>query len=247
MPADTASGLAVELFEELRLRLHECGLVLALVTNCEADLNLDELESTLYEALRLARTAFGAAYLLNHDARLDVPWTSGASRPKAVFARHLAAVRAGAPRTVIPEDNLVERIERWLSRPIDSHRPNEDADPKPPACAAIAATSGKPCTRTAMRVGSVFVEHCYSHLTSAERDRLDKQRQRIAAAEAEHQLRLDEVVHRAGTHVAADWLHQRQTRREWIAILDPEQTTPPVPAHVADERPPDNPTAPDPQ
>lgn len=245
MPADTASGLAVELFEELRLRLHECGLVLALVANCEADLNLDELEWTLYEALRLARTAFGAAYLLNRDARLDVPWTSGASRPKAVFARHLAAVRAGAPRMVIPEDNLVERIERWLSRPIDRD-PNEAAGPKPPACTAIAATSGKPCTRTAMRVGGFLVEHCYSHLTADERARLDEQRQLIASAEAEHQLRLDEVVHRAGTHVAADWLHQRQTRREWIVILDPASPSPPEPADVAEERSPDDPTAPDP-
>lgn len=109
---ECASDLALDLLEELRLTLVECCLVLKILPP-EACLNLRDLEQLLVLAHNDARQAYGAASLLRQGAELDDRWGHNHSRPKAVFARHSAAVHRGAQR-IRPIAPFSDHFERYV-------------------------------------------------------------------------------------------------------------------------------------
>lgn len=55
-PSEYVSDLALELLDEVRIRMMECRLVLKALTD-EADLNFEELDRDLHAAQQSARTA----------------------------------------------------------------------------------------------------------------------------------------------------------------------------------------------
>lgn len=114
-----ASAQGLTLLDELRVSIVECLLVVESLPG-NVDLNLDDLSADLLAVQRSAREACKAASLLNQRAALETAWTANLSRPKAVLARHSAAVRNGAPRTP-PVASENERIENllWKTPPND--------------------------------------------------------------------------------------------------------------------------------
>jgi hypothetical protein len=98
LPADTGehvTGVALDLLDELRLTLMECVLVLKMLPG-EADLNFVDIEQQILLTHHYAKQAHHAASLVNQGATLNARWGKSLSRPKAVFARHNAAVQLGA-------------------------------------------------------------------------------------------------------------------------------------------------------
>jgi hypothetical protein len=105
---------ALDLLDELRLTLMECVLVLKMLPG-EADLNFVDLEQQILLTHHYAKQAHQAASLVNQGATLNARWGKSLSRPKAVFARHSAAVQLGAvQRRPLPmiSDEFEERLWR---------------------------------------------------------------------------------------------------------------------------------------
>lgn len=215
--ADSTSPVGLEVLDELRIRVLELQLVLVAV-QYEVDLNFDEIFACLHPLQQLSKQAFGAASILSQEAALDASWSTGPSRPKAVFARHSAAVRDGASR-VIPKTSLIDTVEDRLRQPPVSDFSHEYRGPKP-RCTAIVASTGKPCRGTAIYLGSgSFAEHCNPHWTQAEKDAYQQhfEEQHIALAEAEAQR--DELLRNFGRSIIDDWLQHRESGSPWLAAL----------------------------
>ena len=111
-PSEYVSEIALELLDEVHIRMMECRLVLKALTD-EADLNFAELDRDLHAAQQSARRAYEAGSVVHQGARLDARPGSDWSRPNEIFARHEAAVRAGAAR-VDPTSAMGDCLERSL-------------------------------------------------------------------------------------------------------------------------------------
>lgn len=118
-----ASAQGLTLLDELRVSMVECLLVVESLAG-NVDLNLDDLTAELQAVQRSAQQAYKAASLLNQRATLETAWTANLSRPKAVLARHSAAVRNGAPQ-MSPIAPHTERIENLLWNRPPADRPDE--------------------------------------------------------------------------------------------------------------------------
>jgi hypothetical protein len=110
--SERVSKAALDLLDELRLTLLECLLVLKVLPD-EADLDFVDLEQQVLLTHHYAKQAHRAAGLVNQGAVLNERWGECLSRPKAVFARHSAAVRQGAPR-LQPLPMISDEFERRL-------------------------------------------------------------------------------------------------------------------------------------
>lgn len=212
--SEYVSGLALELLDELRIAMMECRLVLTALPD-EADLNFDELECELYTAQQSARRAYQAASLVHQGVQLDPRWGSDWSRPKAIFARHSAAVRNGAPR-VDPKVAVGDRMERalWQLPATDS----VDQGPAVrPTCTGTVRTTKRRCTVSAVYLGSgLFGAHCYSHATPAERDQYRAHRDSVSAQESTSYTDLLERQRGVGQRISERWLKLRARRQQWI-------------------------------
>lgn len=111
-PSEQVSDLALELLDEVHIRMMECRLVLKALTE-EADLNFDELDRDLHAAQQSARRAYEAGSVVHQGAQLEPRRGGDWSRPEEIFARHHAAVRAGAAR-VDPTSAMGDCLERSL-------------------------------------------------------------------------------------------------------------------------------------
>ncbi|MDO3333870.1 hypothetical protein [Mycobacteroides abscessus] len=215
--SEMASPLALTLLDELRVCLLECQLVLEVLVD-EADLNLDELATELYSLQQPARQAYGAASLLGQGAELDEAWSAGSSRPKAIFARHAAAVRAGALR-VPPTERMIDTVERQLRRSPRGDAYRQANGPRP-RCTAITAKTNEPCSNAAIYLGSgTFAAHCYPHSTRAEREQYRKHQEALSLAVEDAWAQRKQLMRLAGSAVAAEWLQRRDVGRAWLNLL----------------------------
>lgn len=98
---DFASVDAVAVLDEITVELFDMMLAISMleITN---DLRCDELVGAIQDSFDLAEQARGAASLLFQGAVLDPNWSRQPSRPKAVWARHTSAVRAGKGERLTP-------------------------------------------------------------------------------------------------------------------------------------------------
>ncbi len=215
--AEYASDRALELLDELRIRVMECRLVLHALPD-EADLKFDELEQDLYQVQHGAHLAYQAASMMHQGADLNPRWGVGFSRPKAIFARHNAAVYEGANR-VTPELSLWDRLERALSH-VPSVKVASDPIGTPPRCTGTVRATGLPCTAAATRIEGVVGAHCYSHATAHERDKYRKHRDAITAAHDESQEKLLCRRRTVAEDIAERWLSNRANRQQWVDSID---------------------------
>ena len=175
---ETATDLALEILDELAARLLECRLVLEALHE-EVDLNFDDFVADISVVERSAQEAFGAASLLNKGAALDERWGHNLSRPKAIFARHRAAARRGAP-PVNPEPSTVDVFNLGF-RPLTRLDRLQDMSGPRPTC-VVATRDGSHCESSAIYLGSgVFGPNCYVHSTRGERDLYRQHHEKIAA------------------------------------------------------------------
>ncbi|CPT40594.1 Uncharacterised protein [Mycobacteroides abscessus subsp. abscessus] len=108
-PDETVSSLALDVIYELRMKMLECLLVMQTLPE-QADLNFADMANDILVAHRSSLETYQAASIVHQDAELDERWGNGLSRPKAIFARHNAAVRRGAIK-VTPAQALCDRLE----------------------------------------------------------------------------------------------------------------------------------------
>lgn len=214
---ESASLLALELLDELRVCVLECLLVLEALP-AEVDLNFDELIASLHRVRLPARQAFGAASLLHRGAALDERWGENLSRPKAIFARHNAAVRDGGQK-VWPTHSVVDAIESWLRRAPVADRSQNVVGPRPP-CLATTQAAGEPCSNSAVYLGSgSFAAHCYPHATRAERDKYRQHQLAVNQALERERNDREDLLRGLGGEIAADWIQRRQASRSWLETL----------------------------
>nr|WP_319449837.1 MULTISPECIES: hypothetical protein [unclassified Mycobacterium] len=206
----------------------ECRLVLKALPD-EADMNFDELERDLHTAQQAARLAYEAASVVHQGARLDPRWGSDWSRPKAIFARHGAAVRDGAPR-VDPKPASGDLLERWLWR-LPATDSVDGAPEVRPTCTGTVRATKRPCTAAAIYLGSgVFGAHCYSHATPMERDQYRAHHDSVSAQQSTSYTDLLERQRGVGERLSEQWLQHRDNRSKWVdevrSATRTEQQTP---------------------
>lgn len=213
-PAETVSSLALEVIDKLRLKMLECLLVLQTLSD-EADLNLTELANDILAAHRGTQEAYQAASIVYQGGELDERWGNGLSRPKAIFARHNAAVRQGATK-VTPLPALCDRLERHLYQLPRPDRTQTAASARP-KCAGLVKSTGEDCTNSAIYLGSgIFGAHCYSHATPTEREQYRVHHEENDARQARSHADLRNIQRAVGEEIAAQWISSRPERIEWV-------------------------------
>ncbi|WP_074363838.1 hypothetical protein, partial [Mycobacteroides abscessus] len=213
-PDETVSTLALDVIDELRMKMLECLLVLHTLPD-EADLNFTDLANDILAAHRGSLEAYQAASIVHQGAELDERWGNSLSRPKAIFARHNAAVRRGAVQ-VAPLPALCDRLERHLYQLPRPDRTQTVAGQRP-KCAAVVKTTGQDCTNSAIYLGSgMFGAHCYSHATAAEREQYRDHHERNDALQARSHTDLRNLQRAVGQKIAAHWIATREQRVQWI-------------------------------
>lgn len=78
---ESVSSFALEVLDELRMRMLECLLVLQALPE-EADLNFDEIENDIHTVSRGARNAYEAASLVHQGAALGERWVRTCRDPR---------------------------------------------------------------------------------------------------------------------------------------------------------------------
>ncbi|BBX16561.1 hypothetical protein [Mycolicibacterium duvalii] len=214
---DSASPLGLQILEELRIHLLQCQLVLISLAD-EVDLNFEECIAGLTAVRDLVGHASGAASLLSQNAALDSSWSIGPSRPKAIYARHTAAVNAGASR-LTPTSSLIDTVEARLERLPHSDL-SQNYSGSRPVCTGYVAKTGKRCTNTAIYLGAgSFAQHCYSHCTPGERQRYREHQDRQNQALEESWLQRQELLQCIGRNIIDEWVQNRTQPPPWLIEL----------------------------
>ncbi|WP_096498557.1 hypothetical protein [Mycobacteroides stephanolepidis] len=213
-PDETVTSLAIEVIDELRMKMLECLLVVQTLPD-GADLNFADLANDILAAHRSTLEAYQAASIVHQGAELDDRWGNGLSRPKAIFARHNAAVRRGATK-VTPMPALCDRLERHLYQLPRPDRTQTVAGQRP-KCSAIVKTTGEDCTNSATYLGSgMFGAHCYSHATPAEREQYRIHHEENDARQARSHNDLRDLQRAVGEKIVAHWISTREQRTQWM-------------------------------
>jgi hypothetical protein len=214
---DSASPLGVETLEKVRVALLECELVLISVAG-EIDLNVEECLAGLASARGLVGHAWGAASLLLQNAALESSWSAGRPRPRAIYARHAAAVEAGASSRA-PAPSLVDRVEAELER-LPHVDLSQNLSGRRPECTGFVAKTGKRCTNSAIYLGAgSFGQLCYSHSAPSERQRFRDHQDRQNESLEESWLERNELLRAIGRSIIDDWIHGRILQPPWLIEL----------------------------
>ncbi|SKY82522.1 Uncharacterised protein [Mycobacteroides abscessus subsp. abscessus] len=218
-PDESVSALALDVIDELRMKMLECLLVLQTLPE-EADLNLSDLAGDILAAHRGTQEAYHAASIVHQGAELDARWGHNLSRPKAIFARHNAAVRRGATK-VLPVAALCDRLERHLYQLPRTDR-TQDVTGARPKCSGMVRTTGEDCTNSAIYLGSgMFGAHCYSHATPEEREQYRAHHEAVDARQLRTHEDLRELQRAVGRKIAAHWISTREQRTQWVDAIVP--------------------------
>lgn len=211
------TAYALDLLDELRLNVSQCLLVLRIVSE-QADLGFGELQQALVCAREEAKQAFEAASIVRQGAKLSESWGRALSRPKAIFARHSAAVRDGAPR-VQPLRGLSDRFERqvWQLPALDR---SQDFVGSRPMCQAAIRATGSRCSSAVIYLGAgAFATHCYSHATAFEREKYRAHAQTVDARQSTSHQELLDIQQRVGEVIADCWTQRRERRQAHLEGL----------------------------
>ncbi|WP_236740017.1 hypothetical protein [Mycobacteroides abscessus] len=207
------------MLDELRMKMLECLLVLQVLPE-EADLNFADLAGELQAAHRGTQEAYQAASLIHQRASLDGRWSENLSRPKAIFARHNAAVRRGAVK-VTPAPAICDRLERRLYHVPSSDRLRGSSVQRP-RCAGVVRATGQDCSNPAVYLGSgTFGAHCYVHATPTERDKYRAHHEALDAHHASSGEDLYQLRCSVGQKIAAHWISTRERRIQWVDSIAP--------------------------
>ncbi|MFA4081355.1 hypothetical protein [Mycobacteroides salmoniphilum] len=216
-PDETVSSLALDVIDELRLKMLECLLVLQTLPE-EADLNFTDLANDILAAHRGTLEAYQAASIVHQGAELDERWGNGLSRPKAIFARHNAAVRRGAQK-VTPMPALCDQLERRLYQLPRPDRTQTVAAARP-KCSGLVKSTGEDCTNSAIYLGAgMFGAHCYSHATATEREQYRAHHEENDARQARSHADLRSMQRAVGEKILAHWISTRERRPQWIDTI----------------------------
>lgn len=212
---ESVSSLALEVIDELRMKMLECLLVVQTLPE-EADLNFVDLANDILAAHRSTLETYQAASIVHQGAELEDRWGNSLSRPKAIFARHNAAVRRGATK-VAPMPSLCDRLERHLYQLPRPDRTQTVAGQRP-KCSAVVKSTGEDCANSAIYLGSgMFGAHCYLHATSEEREQYRLHHEQNDARQTRSHADLRNLQRAVGKSIAADWVSTSEQRAQWVS------------------------------
>lgn len=201
--AETASDVGMVTLAQICYQLFECRLVLEALPY-EVDLNLVELVRDISTAQQSARQAYSAASLLREGAALEQRCDTSPSRPDAIFARHLAAVAAGA-RRVAPDVSRTDNFSDGLNDDRRRDRTKGIVGPRP-TCEAVLRDGSRHCIKPALYLGAGrWGRNCYIHATTADRDRLRELEGIVVAAGENDERTRKEVLLVFGQAVMFSW------------------------------------------
>jgi len=186
---DSASERGLILLNAMCRALLDCQLALEVLSD-EVDMNFDELLNALVTAQIEAGRAYKAADLLFRVAALGERWGHLPSRPKAVIARHSAAVKAGAVR-VMPRQSQADEVIDNMNHPESHAAPPGER----PRCTAAVEGSAQQCgSRAIFLGGGQWAPNCYVHSPTAERRRYKQHATDVAEVRARHYEELKKAV-----------------------------------------------------
>lgn len=185
---EAASEFALTALDQACWHLLNCELTLQALDG-ELDLQFDELLSELGRVQKEAENAFQAASLLMSQASLAASWGRLPSRPKAIFARHKAAVAESGAEPVRPASSnaaaFVDDLELFAR---SGNRPALPTSPAP-QCEAMIRNGSRRCSKAALSFGDEeWASRCHIHASKAEKGRhLEFQGAKAAAYQSERQ------------------------------------------------------------
>lgn len=199
----SATALAVEVLDEVRVSVLECLLALDAIGQ-EAFIDFEPLTESLAASGRVARQAFVAASLLHQGAELIAPSCADSGmKPGSIISRHLAAVAEGAVRT-FPDRSDVDDFEAEIGGP--------------PVMGSVLADQGRYlCSAAAVENSSIHTEQdcrlgSSGSVPSIEDDR-DRYRKEIETALIGRRQRNEavrrEAIQSAGIRVVEQWMTRR--------------------------------------
>ncbi|OCB50825.1 hypothetical protein A5722_32305 [Mycobacterium vulneris] len=206
-PSQFVPGLALEILDEVHMRMMECRLALQALSEATG-LDFDGLEQDLHAAQQSARRARQAAGLARPGAAPDPQ----SATDSAVPSNGGCGAADGMPM-------LGDHLERALWRP-DVLDCIENVVAVRPKCSGTVRLTGAPCTQSAVHLGSGrFGMHCRLHAIPTERSQLTAHREKVTAELARSHDELGRRRRRVGDGITEHWLQHRQRRREWVGKL----------------------------
>ncbi len=185
---ETATEFAITALDQACWHLLNCELTLQALDG-EVDLQFDELFNELGRVQREVENAFQAASLLMSRASLATSWGRLPSRPKAIFARHRAAVAESGAEPVRPwSSNAAAFVEDLELVARNGNRPAIPTSPAP-QCEAKIRNGSRRCSKAALSFGDEeWASRCHIHASKAEKEgHLKFQNARAAAYQRDRQ------------------------------------------------------------
>lgn len=201
----SATALAVEVLDELRVSVLECLLALDAIGE-EAAIDFVSLTESLAVSGWAARQAFVAASLLHQDAELSAPCCEdNFLTPGSIIKRHMAAVAGGAA-VIFPDRSDVDDFETEVGSLFAGAE----------VAAGVAEHAHLGAATTAGNLGTQTSPDCAlgsgRSAISLEEDR-DGYRTEIEAVLSSRRQRnlamRRETIRAAGTHVVQQWMTRR--------------------------------------
>lgn len=188
-----------------------CDLVLHCRLVCEAlpdevDMNFDELIASFAAAQAEARRTYMAADLLNRGAELGEKWGHRPSKPKAVFARHNAAVGVGAVK-VIPRTSHADELLDALISGDQLNKVSNISTAERPRCAAVLQDNSQQCCSAAIYIDrGKWAAKCYVHSTAVERGLYRKRNREVPSARSRQYEHIAATLREVGREIMQRWL-----------------------------------------
>lgn len=202
---ESATALAVEVLDELRVSVLECLLALDAIGQ-ETIIDFEPLTESLVTSGRVARQAFIAASLLNQDAEFaSLCHENSCMTPVSIINRHLAAVAEGAPATT-PDRSDVDEFETEIGGVFAENDGTLGAVQHHHLVSVAAVVFSGAGTERAVAAAP------HDPSASIDEDR-DAYRKQIETAlmdrRQRHMAARRETIRAAGNHVVQQWMKRR--------------------------------------
>ncbi len=202
---ESATALAVEVLDELRVSVLECLLALHAIGQ-EAIVDLEALTKSLAISGQVARQAFVAASLLHQGAELAAACSDDScTKPGSIIDRHLAAVKEGAA-AVVPDRSDVDDFETEIGGPFIGDETLTSGAQGLHPCAVAAVDNSATHIDQQRRRGSGGSEISIGENLDGYRNGIEKV---LIGRRQRHMAMRRDTLRAAGSHVVQQWMARR--------------------------------------
>ncbi|OMC33864.1 hypothetical protein A5740_11270 [Mycobacterium sp. GA-1841] len=201
----SATALAVEVLDELRVSILECLLALHAIDQ-EATIDFGTLTETLAVSSQVARQTFIAASLLHQGAELTAACCDDScTTPGSIINRHRAAVAEGAV-AVAPDRSDVDEFETEIGGLFFGGAPLTGGAPGIHPSAAAAVDKSATHNDQESRLDSGGTEISIEENPDGYRNKIEKV---LISRRQRHMATHRDAIRAAGSHVVQQWMVRR--------------------------------------